>query len=64
MEKIKIYKFLRIILIIIALVLLFFVAKKFYNSYKTEKLAEETISEIVEQTATQGTIERIDLKMR
>lgn len=63
MNKLKVYKTLRIILVIIAIVLLVFVIRKFYNSHKMEKLAKDTISQIVNQTNEQDLTSKIDMQM-
>lgn len=65
MSKIKTYKLLRIILIIVAIILLVLVMRKFYKSYKTEKLAEETISKIINQVENQDIVSnKIDMQMQ
>ena len=52
MKKINIYRVLRIVLIIAALVVLAFVIKKFYGEGKTENLAKEVLQEIKATTET------------
>ena len=50
MKKINIYRALRIVLIIAALIVLVFVVKKFYGESKTETLAKDVLQEIKETT--------------
>lgn len=64
MNKIKVYKALRIVLIIVALIILVFVIKKYYKSHKMEQLAKETISQIVNQSAEEDATSRIDMQMQ
>ena len=65
MSKIKTYKLLRIFLIIVAVILLVFVIRKFYKSYRTEKIVKETISQIVNQIENQEIASnKIDVQMQ
>jgi sortase A len=52
MKKINVYRVLRIVLIIAALVVSAFVVKKFYGEGKTENLAKEVLQEIKTTTET------------
>ena len=52
MKKINIYRILRIVLVIAAIVVLAFVVKKFYGEGKTENLAKEVLQEIKQETET------------
>ena len=59
MKKINIYRIVRIVLIIAALVVSAFVLKKFYGESKTENLAQEVLQEIkttTESTEVQGEV--------
>lgn len=57
MDKLKVYRILRLILIIAIIIVTVFVVKKFYNSNKTEQKAKETIAIIHENMAKSETVE-------
>lgn len=65
MNKLKIYRVLRIVLIIAAIVVAVFVAKKFYNEGKTENLAKEVLEDIKTTIETSGeTVKTIDAELK
>lgn len=66
MNKLNIYRVLRIVLIIAAIVVAVFVVKKFYNEGKTENSAKEVLAEIkttIENSETDGALQTIDAEL-
>jgi len=65
MNKLKIYKALQIILIISAIVVGFFVVRKFYIENKTKSLAKEVLTTIktTQSSEAEETTQRIDAEM-
>ena len=66
MNKLNIYRVLRIVLIIAAIVVTVFIVKKFYNEGKTENLAKEVLAEIkmeTENTGTNEVVQTIDAEL-
>lgn len=59
MNRLNIYRALRIVLIIIAIVVAVFVIKKFYNEGKTENSAKEVLAEIKTTIETSDEIEAV-----
>lgn len=67
MNKLNIYRVLRIILIIIAIVVAVFVVKKFYNEGKTENSAKEVLAEIkttIETSDEAEAVQTIDAELK
>lgn len=67
MNKLNIYRVLRIILIIIAIVVAVFVVKKFYNEGKTENSAKEVLAEIkttIETSNEEEAVQTIDAELK
>lgn len=67
MNKLNIYRVLRIILIIIAIVVAVFVVKKFYNEGKTENSAKEVLAEIkttIETSNEEAAVQTIDAELK
>ncbi|MGN1310849.1 MAG: sortase [Clostridia bacterium] len=66
MNKLNIYKALRVVLVIIAIVVAILVARKFYKESKTENLAKEvleTIKTTTENSETGEVVKTIDAEM-
>lgn len=66
MNKLNIYRVLRIVLIIAAIVVAVFVVKKFYNEGKTENSAKEVLAEIkttIETSETDEAVQTIDAEL-
>lgn len=66
MNKLNVYKTLRIVLIIAIIVVAIFVVKKFYNENRTKKLAKEVLETIKITTENQEigeTVQTIDTEM-
>lgn len=59
MNKLNIYRALRIVLIVVAVVVAIFVAKKFYNEGKTENSAKEVLAEIKTTIETYEEVEAV-----
>lgn len=59
MNKLNIYRALRIVLIVVAVVVAIFVAKKFYNEGKTENSAKEVLAEIKTTIETSEEVEAV-----
>lgn len=67
MNKLNIYRVLRIILIIVAIVVAVSVVKKFYNEGKTENSAKEVLAEIkttIETSNEAETVQTIDAELK
>lgn len=67
MNKLNIYRVLRIILIIVAIVVAVFVVKKFYNEGKTENSAKEVLAEIkttIETSNEEEAVQTIDAELK
>lgn len=67
MNKLNIYRVLRIILIIIAIIVAVFVVKKFYNEGKTENSAKEVLAEIkttIETSDEAEAVQTIDAELK
>lgn len=67
MNKLNIYRVLRIILIIVAIVVAVLVVKKFYNEGKTENSAKEVLAEIkttIETSNEAETVQTIDAELK
>lgn len=63
MKKLKIYKLILGILIIAIIIVSVLIAKKYIDSYKTEKVAQETIENIKLQVKEQELTEEIDAEI-
>lgn len=66
MNKLNIYRALRIVLIIVAIVVAVFVVRKFYNESKMKNLANDVITQIkttTENSETGEVIQTIDAEM-
>lgn len=66
MSKLNIYRALRIVLIILAIVVAAFVGRKFYSENKMKRLANDVLTEIkttTENTQTDEVIQTIDAEM-
>ena len=64
MDKLKIYRIVRIVLIIATIIVAFFVIRKFYRGYKAESKAQEVLANIKEDLESQDTsIEKIDAEL-
>lgn len=59
MNKLNIYRVLRIVLIVVAAIVTVFVAKKFYNEGKTENSAKEVLAEIKTTIETSEEVEAV-----
>lgn len=67
MNKLNIYRVLRILLIVIAIVVAVFVVKKFYNEGKTENSAKEVLAEIkttIETSNEEEAVQTIDAELK
>lgn len=67
MNKLNIYRVLRILLIVIAIVVAVFVVKKFYNEGKTENSAKEVLAEIkttIETSDEAEAVQTIDAELK
>ena len=66
MNKLNIYRALRIVLIILAIVVAVFAGRKFYSENKMKRLANDVLTEIkttTENTQTDEVIQTIDAEM-
>ena len=64
MDKLKMYKIIRIILVIATIIVAFLVIRKFYKSYKTENKAQAVLAEIKTDIEGQNTsIEEINAEL-
>ena len=66
MNKLNIYRTLRIVLIVFAIIVAVFIVRKFYNESKMKRLANDVLTEIkttTENAETDKVIQTIDAKM-
>ena len=64
MDKLKIYKIIRIVLIIATIIVAFLVVRKFYRGYKAENKTQEVLANIKEDLDSQeSSIEKIDAEL-
>lgn len=66
MNKLNIYRTLRIVLIVFAIIVEVFIVRKFYNESKMKRLANDVLTEIkttTENAETDKVIQTIDAKM-
>lgn len=67
MNKLNIYRVLRIVLIVVAVIVAVFVVKKFYNEGKTENSAKEVLAEIkttIEASEEVEAVQTIDAELK